>query len=69
MRAPASNDTRKSLHNAQHRLLRIDGDFQLRREQLYELGDFYWTIRIIDGPNVLRLRKQMRQEVGMTNLR
>jgi hypothetical protein len=30
--------------------------------------DFYWTIRILDGPNALRLRKQIRQTVGMENL-
>jgi hypothetical protein len=32
------------------------------------LRDFYWTIRVLDGPNALRLRKQMRQEVGMEKL-
>jgi hypothetical protein len=33
------------------------------------LGDFYWTIRVLDGPNALKLRKQIRQEVGMERLR
>jgi HEAT repeat protein len=32
------------------------------------LGDFYWTIRGLDGPNALRLRRQMRQEIGMAKL-
>jgi HEAT repeat protein len=39
------------------------------REQPYRLRDFYWTIRIMEGPNALRLRKQIRQDVGMDALR
>ena len=31
--------------------------------------EFYWAIRSLDGPNALRLRKVIRQEVGMENLR
>jgi hypothetical protein len=42
---------------------------RLRREEPYTLGDFYWTIRVLDGPNALKLRKRMRQEVGMDHLR
>lgn len=30
---------------------------------------FYWTIRTMEGPEVLRLRKQMRDDLGMENLR
>jgi hypothetical protein len=31
--------------------------------------EFYWTIRALEGPNALRLRKLIRDEVGMNNLR
>jgi HEAT repeat protein len=34
----------------------------------YSMKDFYWTIRAMHGPNILALRKKMRDEVGMTNL-
>lgn len=40
----------------------------MRKQGSYYIRDFYWTIRVMDGPNVLRLRKQMRDEVGMANL-
>ncbi|MFW6124553.1 MAG: HEAT repeat domain-containing protein, partial [Pirellulales bacterium] len=35
----------------------------------YSIRDFYWTIRIMSGPEVLRLRKEIRDEVGMKQLR
>jgi len=35
----------------------------------YNLRAFYWTIRIMSGPEILELRKQIRDEVGMSNLR
>ena len=35
----------------------------------YQKRDFYWTIRIMTGPNLLELRAQIRDEVGMDNLR
>jgi HEAT repeat protein len=41
----------------------------LQHDQPYELPEFYWTIRAMDGPNVLRLRKQIRQDVGIDALR
>jgi len=31
--------------------------------------EFYWTIRALDGPRALRLRRIMRAEHGMENLR
>jgi len=31
--------------------------------------EFYWTIRIMTGPEVLKLRKRIRADVGMSNLR
>jgi hypothetical protein len=40
-----------------------------QRDDRYQLGEFYWTIRTMDGPNALRLRKRIRQEVGIENLR
>ncbi len=35
----------------------------------YEVSEFYWTIRIMTGPEVLKLRKEIRAEVGMDRLR
>lgn len=35
----------------------------------YWLRDFYWTIRSMSGLNVVKLRKQIRDEVGMDALR
>lgn len=35
----------------------------------YWLRDYYWTIRSMSGPNVVKLRKVVRDEVGMDNLR
>ena len=35
----------------------------------YYISELYWTIRGMDGPNALRLRKLIRQEVGMERLR
>jgi HEAT repeat protein len=35
----------------------------------YEVGRFYWTIRVMTGPEMLKFRKQIRDEVGMSNLR
>lgn len=34
----------------------------------YERSDFYWTIRIMSDREVLALRKQIRDEVGLSNL-
>ncbi len=34
----------------------------------YEVSEFYWTIRIMTGPEVLKFRKQIRDEVGMNQL-
>ncbi len=31
-------------------------------------ADLYWTIRVMDGPNALKLRKKIRDEVGMNRL-
>ena len=35
----------------------------------YEVRDFYWTIRSMTGPEILRFRKQIRDEAGMERLR
>lgn len=35
----------------------------------YDLRTFYWTIRGIQGPNILKLRKTIRDEVGMERLK
>lgn len=34
----------------------------------YQMKDFYWTIRIMSGPEILKFRKQIRDEVGMDQL-
>jgi hypothetical protein len=38
-------------------------------EQQFNISDFYWTIRSIEGPAALRLRKQIRDDIGTENLR
>lgn len=35
----------------------------------YDVGDFYWTIRIMSGDDVLRFRKEIRNKFGISNLR
>jgi hypothetical protein len=35
----------------------------------YWLRDYYWTIRGMSGPNVIKLRKVIRDEVGMDHLK
>ncbi len=34
----------------------------------HEKGEFYWTIRGMNGPEILTFRKQIRDEVGVANL-
>jgi hypothetical protein len=36
--------------------------------QNYFVREFYWTIRGIKGPQILKLRKRIRDEVGMERL-
>jgi hypothetical protein len=38
------------------------------KDQSYYMREFYWTIRGIKGPNILKLRKLIRDEVGMDEL-
>jgi len=38
-------------------------------EESLDIRDFYWTIRSMTSPDALRLRKQIREEVGMDRLR
>jgi hypothetical protein len=33
-----------------------------------EMSEFYWTIRIMSGPEILKFRKQIRDEVGASQL-
>ena len=33
------------------------------------IRDFYWAIRNMNGPEILALRKRIRDDVGMDNLR
>ncbi len=37
--------------------------------QDYSIGEFYWTIRTVKGPQILKLRKRIRGDVGMDFLR
>jgi hypothetical protein len=39
------------------------------REDVQPVRQFYWAIRGMEGPNALRLRKLIRHEIGMENLR
>jgi hypothetical protein len=34
----------------------------------YEVREFYWTIRIMTGPEILKFRKQIRDERGVSEL-
>ncbi len=34
----------------------------------FSVKDFYWTIRSMTGPQILALRKKIREEVGIANL-
>lgn len=43
--------------------------FETFEKDDYDLKEFYWTIRTMKGPNVLALRKRIRDEVGMEVLR
>jgi hypothetical protein len=36
--------------------------------QEYEISDFYWTIRIMSGDDILRFRKEIRDQYGMNRL-
>ncbi len=36
--------------------------------QQYEMSEFYWTIRIMSGSEILKFRKQIRDEVGASRL-
>jgi HEAT repeat protein len=38
-------------------------------QQKWLAREFYWTIRAMHGPNILKLRKRIRDEVGMDQLR
>ncbi len=39
------------------------------REDRLNLREFYWTIRVMSGPEILKLRKEIRDEHGMSSLR
>jgi hypothetical protein len=47
----------------------LDEVYQRLGERGFSAREFYWTIRSLDGPNALRLRRQVRQDVGMDALR
>lgn len=42
--------------------------FEELKSDTWEVREFYWTIRGMTGREVLKLRKQIRDEVGMENL-
>lgn len=74
-RAKADFDVRRLVYRAVT-ALNDDGAVPLL-EEIYQtfakddywLRDFYWTIRGMDGPEAKELRKKIRKEVGMDNLR
>jgi len=46
----------------------LDEVYHTYRDNDWEIRDFYWTIRAMEGPNILKLRKKIRDEVGMERL-
>lgn len=42
---------------------------RLQKSEPYLIRDFYWSVRTMHGSEILKLRKQIRDEVGMDNLR
>ena len=43
--------------------------YERYEQESYYVREFYWTIRIMTGPDALALRKRIRTEIGMDNLR
>lgn len=41
----------------------------VKADSTYRIREFYWTIRIMTGAEALKLRKRIRAERGMSNLR
>jgi len=39
-----------------------------RIKQQWDQQEFYWTIRIMGGPEILEFRKRLRKEIGVGNL-
>ena len=58
---------------------RLDGDTHvpmlneifdnMKTDERWSLPELYWTLRPMKGPEILKLRKRMRTEVGMDNLK
>jgi HEAT repeat protein len=46
----------------------LEEAYRSMKNQSYYAREFYWTIRGISGPNILKLRKTIRDEVGMDEL-
>ena len=40
-----------------------------REHETYRIKELYWNMRSLGGPEALKLRKRIRDEVGMDNLR
>jgi HEAT repeat protein len=45
-----------------------DADESSHGGEGFSVKDFYWTIRTMTGPQILALRKKIREEVGIANL-
>jgi HEAT repeat protein len=45
-----------------------DADAESQGSSDFSIKDFYWTIRTMTGPQVLALRKKIREEVGVGSL-
>jgi hypothetical protein len=41
----------------------------IQKNNPYAIREFYWSIRSMTGPEILKLRKTIRDEVGMDQLR
>ena len=42
--------------------------YEATKSESWQIHEFYWTIRAMHGPNILKLRKKIRDEVGMAQL-
>lgn len=47
----------------------LEDIYRLYDSDDYDIPEFYWTIRSMEGPRVERLRKLIRKEVGMDRLK
>ena len=47
----------------------LDEIYHQLGSESYRIREFYWTVRIMDGPEALKFREKIRREVGTERLR